>query len=379
MAKKILFVINVDWFFISHRLPLALAALKNGYEVHIACGLTDKKEYLESYGLHVHPLNITRSGMGIKAELKTIGEIFKVLRLVKPDLAHFVTIKPVLYGGLMARITGVPAVVVAISGLGTVFVAQDGRGAWLRKGVETLYRLALGHRNLRAIFQNPDDRAVLVGLGAVRNDQAVLVRGSGVVLVDYPVLPEPEDVPVVSFAARLLKDKGVSEFVQASRILRERGVSARFWLIGSSDPHNPTSVSEHEVAQWGEKGVIEPFGYRDDIGMLFSQSNIVVLPSYYGEGLPKVLIEAAACGRAVVTTNHPGCRDAIEPGKTGVLVAVRDAVALADAIQTLIEDPVRRQKMGAAGRVLAEREFSIEKVVETHLKVYQELLLAEAT
>ncbi len=374
---RLLFVVNAPEFFLSHRLPLAIAARKAGFDVHVATGPGSACGEIAELGFTYHVLPLSRSGRNPLAEFRSLWALFRLMRRTRPALVHLVTIKPVLYGGLMARLAGVPAVVAAISGLGTVFVAQEGRGAWLRRGVEALYRLALGHRNLKAIFQNPDDRAVLIGLGAVRNDQTVLIRGSGVALADYPVCPEPDGIPVVTFAARLLKDKGVEKFVEACRILKERGVVARFLLVGSPDPGNPSSVSEDDVARWGEAGLVESLGYRKDIPVVFSQSSLVVLPSFR-EGLPKVLIEAAACGRAVVATDVPGCRDAIEPGQTGVLVPVRDAVALADAIQSLIEDPVRRQLMGTAGRELAEREFAIEKVVEAHLKVYQELLLAEA-
>ncbi len=272
----------------------------------------------------------------------------------------------------MARLSGVPAMVAAISGLGTVFVDHNQTRSWMRRGVEWLYRLALGHPNAKVIFQNPDDRAALTDMGAVSNDKTALIRGSGVSLASCSIRPEPEGVPVVSFAARLLEDKGVREFVDAARLLMQRGVKARFWLAGSSDPGNLTSVSEDVLSQWSKEGVVEVLGYQSDIPNLFANSNIVVLPSYR-EGLPKVLIEAAACGRSVVTTDVPGCRDAIEPESTGLLVPVRDSSGLADAIQFLIENPERRKRMGVSGRALAEREFAIEKVVDAHLAIYQEL------
>lgn len=294
------------------------------------------------------------------------------MRTIRPDLVHLVTIKPVLYGGLMARLSGVPAMVAAISGLGTVFVDRDQKRSWIRRGVEWLYRLALGHPNAKVIFQNPDDRAALTHMGAVSKDKTALIRGSGVSLATYPMRPEPEGVPVVTFAARLLEDKGVREFVEAARVLMRRGVKARFWLAGSLDPGNLTSISEDVLMQWSKEGVVEVLGHQSDIPNLFASSNIIVLPSYR-EGLPKSLIEAAACGRAVVTTNVPGCRDAIEPDSTGLLVPVRDAAALADAIQSLIDDPHMRKQMGAYGRALAEREFAIEKVVDAHLAIYREL------
>lgn len=262
--------------------------------------------------------------------------------------------------------------VAAISGLGTIFIDRKWDRFWMRLGIEWLYRVALGHSNAKVIFQNPDDRAALIGMSAVRKEKTALIRGSGVSLATYHIRPEPEGVPVVTFAARLLEDKGVREFVEAARMLKERGVIARFWLAGSPDPGNLTSVSEDHLSRWSKEGVVEVLGHQSDIPDLFANSNIVVLPSYR-EGLPKTLIEAAACGRAVVTTDVPGCRDAIEPETTGLLVSARDAENLADAIQTLIEDPDRRKQMGASGRALAEREFAIEKVVDAHLEIYYEL------
>ncbi len=370
----VLFVVNVPEFFLSHRLPLAIAAREAGYEVHVVTGPGEAAQRISELGFAHYVFPLSRSGRNPLSELRSFGALYRLMQQIRPNLVHLVTIKPVLYGGLMARLARVPAVVAAVSGLGFVFVSQEGKGLWLRRGIETLYKFAFGHRNIRVIFQNPDDRAVVVGLGAVREDQTLLVRGSGVALNDYPMLPEPEGVPVVSFAARLLVEKGVLEFVEAAKILKARGATARFWLIGAPDPGNPASVTETDVAAWENEKILEPLGLRSDIAALFAKSHIVVLPSYYGEGLPKVLIEAAACGRAVVTTDHPGCRDAIEPGLSGLLVPVRDAVALANAIQQLLEDSAMRRRMGEAGRALAEHEFTIEKVVEAHLGVYRELL-----
>jgi len=210
-------------------------------------------------------------------------------------------------------------------------------------------------------------------MGAVRANQVRLIRGSGVALIDYPYLPEPEGKPVVTMAARLLWDKGVAEFVEAARILHKNDISVEFRLIGSPDPDNPTSVSDADLAKWRADGHVQLLGFRNDIARQYAKSNLVCLPSYYGEGLPKSLVEAAACGRAVVTTNMPGCRDAIKPGKSGVLVPARDAVALADAIQRLVEDGEQRRAMGRAGRELAECEFTIDKIIAAHLAIYREL------
>ncbi|WP_028874766.1 glycosyltransferase family 4 protein [Tepidiphilus margaritifer] len=369
---RLLFLVNAAEFFVSHRLPLGVAAREAGFEVHVATAAGAAVEKIIAAGLTHHELPFSRSGTHPWQEIRTLWAIFRLLERIKPDLVHLVTIKPVVYGGLMARLCRVPSMVAAISGLGTLFVAPTRFGG-LRWIVEKLYRLALGHANSRVIFQNPDDQTTLLEMKAVKAEQTTLIRGSGVALEDYPYLPEPEGIPVVSFAARLLRDKGVYEFIEAARQLRMRGVKARFWLIGAPDPGNPTSVSAAEIERWRAEGVVEVLGYRNDIAALFARSHVVVLPSYR-EGMPKVLIEAAACGRAVVTTDRPGCRDAIEPGESGLLVPARDTNALADAIERLIRDPELRRRMGEHGRRLAEREFAIEKIVAAHLAIYRELL-----
>jgi glycosyltransferase involved in cell wall biosynthesis len=369
---KLLFVVNTPEFFLSHRLPIALAARSAGYSVQIVTGPGSACEQIKALGFAHHCLPISRSGTQPWLELYSLWSLWRLLHCLKPDLLHLVTIKPVLYGGLMARLTGVPAVVAAISGLGSVFITRSGSVQWLRYGVEWLYRLALAHPRVIAIFQNPDDQATLIGLGIVREDQTVLIRGSGVSLADHPFKPEPQGEPVVTFASRLLKEKGVFEFVAAARILKGRGVPSHFWLVGQPDDGNPSSISYHDVERWQQDGLIKYLRHRNDIADVFSRTNLVVLPSYR-EGFPKVLIEAAACGRAIVTTDVPGCRDAIEPSVTGLLVPVRDATALANAIEQLLNDANLRQSMGATGRELAEQEYGIDKVVEAHLKIYKEL------
>lgn len=373
VKKKLLFIVNVDWFFLSHRLPIAIEALARGYEVHIATGITDKLDELRRHGLVVHPLTIRRSSIDLTGETRTFFEILYLLKKIRPHILHLVTIKPVILGGIAARLVGVPSVVVAISGLGFVSLAKGWKASGLRFFVSKLYRLALGKRNLKVIFQNSNDCETLSRVARLSHEKMVMIRGSGVDLSTHAVMPLPAGLPVVVMAARLLRDKGVYEFVFAAKLLRQRGVEAKFWLVGDPDPDNPSSVNGVELSTWRSEEVVELLGYRDDIAQVFIQSHIVVLPSYYGEGLPKVLIEAAASGRAVVTTDHPGCRDAIEPSVTGLLVPPRDAVALAAAIQQLLCDPELCARMGQAGRQLAEREFAVEKIVKSHFMVYETL------
>ena len=362
----------MDWFFLSHRLPIAVKALNQGYEVHVATRITDKRDVLRSYGFIVHPVTMERSGTRIIGEVQTFFDILRVFNEVQPSIVHLVTIKPVLLGGIAARLTGIPAVVAAISGLGFVFLAKGRKATIIRYIVAGLYRLALGKRNLRVICQNPDDQETISQIAGLPPEKTTLIPGSGIDLSVYTLKPIPPGDAVVIMAARLLKDKGVYEFVDAARLLKQRGVNARFWLAGEPDTGNPTSIKEAEITAWRDEKILEPLGYREDIANLFTQSSIVVLPSYR-EGLPKVLIEAAACARAIVTTDVPGCRDSIEPGKSGLLVPVKNPTALADAIQLLIDDPQLCRSMGQAGRALAERKFAIEKIVHEHLKIYEAL------
>lgn len=372
MRRKLMFVVNVDWFFISHRLPIALGALERGYEVHVVCGETGRLEELKKLGLIVHPLTIVRGKAGIASSLKTILDIFSLFKRIQPDIVHLVTIKPVLFGGLAARLAGIKSVVAAVSGLGFVFVDSGFKARLRRMVVGGLYRLALGKKNLKVIFQNPDDRDCLCALAGIKRDKTEMIRGSGVDLSKYPEAVIPSGVPVVVLVARLLKDKGVMEFVGAVSQLNCQGYQARFCLVGDIDPDNPASLTADDLHSIKATGDIELWGHRSDIPAVLSGATIVVLPSYR-EGLPKVLLEAAAAGRAVVTTDVPGCRDAVEEGGTALLVNSKSSTDLANAIASLLDDPVRCAAMGSAGRKLAEREFDVFKVVERHLEIYAEL------
>jgi glycosyltransferase involved in cell wall biosynthesis len=380
MNRRLLFVVNVDWFFLSHRLPIAIEAMRKGYEVHIATRITDKLNEIESYGLIVHPLNMERNSAGPVEVVRTVTQCIRVIKKVRPDLVHLVTIKPVLLGGIATRLVGVPAVVSAVTGLGHVFMSRGILASLRRWTVTILYRWVLTQSNQRIIFQNPDDKARLEALVQLPKEKLELIRGSGVNLAVFKAEPLPEGTPVVLLASRLLADKGVREFVEAARQIRQSCLDpknrVRFVLVGEPDSANPTSVTARELARWAKDGDVELWGRRSDMPQVMGAAHIVVLPSYYGEGLPKVLIEAAACGRVVVTTDHPGCRDAIEAGVSGVLIPTRNANALADAIRSLLADMNRCAEMGRAGRLLAEREFDVRKVVEAHLRIYGELLAA---
>jgi len=366
----LLFVVNVDWFFLSHRLPIAIAAQKHGYEVHIAVGITDQDDRLKAHGLIVHPLRLERGETNPLLALRTFSDILNICRSVDPDIIHFVTIKPIILGGIPCHFLKRKCLVFSVSGLGYIFSSNGIKAAARKKIASLLYRLALAHKHVKVIFQNNHDLQAICNLGKLQLSQIIVIPGSGVDLSKYAPLAMPAGPPVILFAARLLSSKGIYDFIEASSLVP----GARFVVAGQFDSENRECLKPEELERSVQSGFIEYWGFSDSVADLINQSSIVVLPSYYGEGLPKVLIEAAACGRPVITTDHPGCRDAIEPGITGLLVPVRDPKALASAIQELINDPERCISMGRAGRALAERKFDVKQVVQTHLDIYSELI-----
>ena len=371
--KKILFIVNVDWFFISHRLPIALRAINEGYEVHIATKTTNKLNELKDNGIIVHPLNFHRSKKSPLLILIEFWKTYSIIKLVNPDILHLVTIKPVLLGGIASRLAGVSSVVFAISGLGHVFSKKGITGFLQRKISSLMYFFALGHKNPHIIFQNSSDKSKLFRSAKVDIQKSSIINGSGIDLTKFKRKPFPKGNPVVLFASRLIADKGVREFVDAAKVLKENGVNARFQIAGEPDKLNPSSITDEELDSWRKGNHIELFGFCKDMSSLISSSTIIVFPSYYGEGLPKILIEAAACGRPVITTDHPGCRDAIKNNISGLLVQARSVEQLSEAIVKLIKNPSLCERMGAEGRVLAEQRFDINSVITKHLNIYKTL------
>jgi glycosyltransferase involved in cell wall biosynthesis len=374
--SRLLFVANDVGYFLAHRLPVALAAQSAGFEVHVAAPKGDKEASLHEYGFAYHPWPVTRNSKNPFIEITLIWKLVRIFRHLKPDILHLITTKPVLYGGIAARLTGRAGVVATIAGLGFIFSSNNFKVSFLRFLVSWLYRVALKHPRLCVIFENGNDAKIISRLAALAPEKICLTH-VGVDLTDYVFSPSPSviDDPVVMLAARLLKPKGVPEFVAAARQLRNQGVKARFVLVGVPDAENPETVDGEFIATCVKEGIVEHWGHRDDMPEVLRQSSLVVLPTYYREGMPKILLEAAAVGRAVITTDAPGCREAIILGVTGLLVPPRDAGALADAMEQLLNDPERLQAMGKAGRELAEREFDVRGVVDKHLEIYQKLLV----
>lgn len=369
---SLLFVVNVDWFFLSHRLPLALAARDAGMKVTVAAADTGQSRRIIAEGLDFVPLPFTRSGTGFIRELRSLVELWRLYRRLRPDLIHHVTIKPVLYGSIAAQLAGGIASVNAVSGLGYTFTDMK-RSRGLRSLTTLLYRFAFRHARSRVIFQNPDDIQVFADMSILRDEQIVLIRGSGVDTDAFQPTAEPDGIPVVVLASRMLWDKGVREFVNAAQLLRNLGTRARFVLIGGSDEGNPTAVPVQQLEEWQTEGIIEWWGHTNDIKQVFALSHVVVLPSYR-EGLPKVLLEAAASGRPIVATDVPGCREVVKHDVNGLLVQARNVEDLAGAMKKLINDKSLRQEFGQRGREIAVQEFSLDIVVRKTLDVYAEFV-----
>jgi glycosyltransferase involved in cell wall biosynthesis len=367
---KILFFVTEDWFVCSHWLPLIGAAKNSGLEVVVVTRTNKHAEMILQHGARVIPFDISRRGSNLFREFATILRLAGIYRKEKPDIVHHVAMKPMLYGSLVAHLVRVPHTINWVAGMGWLFVSGTRRA----KIMQIVVRKALGIllRGTSVIVENPDDQAIISTLG-VADRHIHLVRGAGVDTVLYAPSPEPEGVLQVVLPARMLWDKGVGEFVSAARQLRQRGVQARFVLVGEPDTENPASVPMEQLLAWQKEGVVEWWGRREDMPRVLANSHIVCLPSYR-EGLPKSLLEAASCGRAIVTTDVPGCREIVRDGDNGLLVEARNVPALADALARLLDNPALRQKMGERGRARVLDEFSQERIVAQVLMLYREVL-----
>ncbi|HJS91161.1 MAG TPA: glycosyltransferase family 4 protein [Steroidobacteraceae bacterium] len=373
---KLLFNVNVAWFFISHRLEIACAARDSGFEVHIASDLESPEEaaILQREGLAFHRVRLIRGGMTPLRDLMYLRQLERVMKVVRPVLVHNVTVKPVIYGTVAARKVGVSGIVNAVAGLGYAFSPGESRKV-LSTILRAAYKVALDHPEVRVIFQNEDDLETLAGAKVIDRRQAVLIRGSGVDLEKFAFVPEPPGLPIVVMPARMLRDKGVLEFAGAAQILRKQGVAARFLLAGKIDRANRAGLRPVEISVLERETGVEWLGHVSDMATLLRSSHIVCLPSYYGEGLPKSLLEACAAGKPIVTTDVPGCRDAVRHGENGLLVEPRSAEAVAGALAKLLMNYDLRMSMGVAGRRRAEDEFGLPKVVQRTLDLYRSMMV----
>jgi glycosyltransferase involved in cell wall biosynthesis len=372
-SPRLLFVDNQVTDFLLHRLALARTLRNAGFAVHVAVPREPGLEEIAREGFPPHVIHLRRKSARPADELRCFLSLYRLYRRLRPILVQHIRLKPVLYGGMAARLAGVPAVVNMLTGLGHLFATRNAKTRLLGAAVTRGLRVALSHRNSRVIFQNPEDRDLLLSGGLLDARRAVLIKGSGVDLSQFTPQPEPRGDPVVLMASRLLWEKGAGEFVAAARSLRARGIRARFLLVGEPDPGHPSAIPLSVLEGWHATGDIEWLGWRRDMPALMAQCHIVCMPSAYGEGVPRILIEAAAAGRPLVATDSPGCREIARHGRNALLVPVRDSVGLAGALDELIRKPALRAALGAAGRAIAEREFSQEQVITETLEVYRSL------
>ena len=375
--RRLLFLVNDARFFVTHILPLAQATVRAGYDTHVALpfqgaalDMADALSAIRGSGAQLHDLPMRRGGMAWLGELAALLAIARLLVHLRPDILHCITIKPVLYGGLVARLLRTPRVIFFITGLGHVFIAQGLRAAVIRRLVMLAYRIVLRYGRAVTVFENEDDRGLFVDANLVKRGHTVLIRGCGVdSALFYPAVIAPPEPLVVLLPARLQYEKGVREFAAAAQILRDRGLGLRMALAGYADHDRPGGVSEAALRAWCESGVVEWWGHSMRMPDTLRQAHIICLPSYR-EGFPKTLIEAAAAGLPIVTSDVPGCRDAVRAGETALLVPPRDAQALAEAIARLCRDPDLRASMGVRARDLAVKEHSVTRFVDANLALY---------
>jgi len=372
MAPRILYLVTEDWYFLSHRLPMARAAKAAGYEVHVATRLKDGKAAIEREGFVAHALNWTRGSLSAWGSFSAVIEIRRLLRGVKPDILHNVSLKPVLLGTTASLGLSAVAVVNSLTGLGTLFIGEARVSTLARKGVRFALSRLLKRRRSRTVVQNPDDRAFVLDLGAPP-DTVVLIPGSGVDTHALTPLPEQPPPITAAYVGRMLADKGVVTLIEAFSLLGKRGVPLQLLLAGDCDKENPGSLAPEQLREFASLYGIQWLGHVADIREVWARAHFAVLASRR-EGLPKSLLEAASCGRAMVATDVPGCREIAIAGETALTVKVGDVGALADSMTALARDGDMRQRFGANARALVERKFSAEAIGRETVALYDQVI-----
>jgi glycosyltransferase involved in cell wall biosynthesis len=368
---RLLYVVTEDWYFLSHRLPMARAARAAGFEVHVATRVQDGTAAIEAEGFVLHPVPFARGRLSPISALRLIRALRRVIRDVDPDLCHFVSLQASIQGSI-AALGARAAAVSALGGLGYTFSSPRPKARLLRPFVSFLLRVMTNQPRRLALVQNPDDRDCLISIG-VATGQIKLIPGSGVDVETLQPLPEPPGPIKVAFVGRLLEDKGIRTLIEAHRLLRHRGSDIELLIAGTPDPANPASIGEQEAAAWNREPGVSWLGHVDDIAKLWARAHFAVLPSY-SEGLPKSLLEAAACGRAMIAADVSGCREIVRDGESGLLVPPRDPAALADAVARLAASPALCCAYGAAARQLAIEKFSADAIGKQTVALYKSLV-----
>jgi glycosyltransferase involved in cell wall biosynthesis len=372
--RKLIFLVTEDWYFWSHRLPMARAAQQAGFDVAVATRVAAHGPRIEAAGFRVIPLRWRREEIGLWASLGSIAEIYRLYRRERPFMVHHVAHKAAILGGIAALLARVPRVVSFIAGVGYMGTSRSRHARLVGGAARLLWPVLLLRSHCRVIVQNDDDRAVIEALRPSAAERIVVIRGSGVDLDHFKPLPEPPSPPVtVAYIGRMIAIKGVATLVEAQRLLRAEGVEMQLLLAGTPDPANPSSFDEAMLRGWGSEPGIVWCGHREDVREIWATAHIAALASEGGEGVPKTLLEAAAVGRAIVATDVPGNRDIARNGVSAILVPPGDAAALAAALKALASDPLRRRLYAEAGRALVARGFSEEAVSAATVALYRAL------
>lgn len=369
---KLLMIVNEDRFFLSHRKDIAVAAQKAGWDVTIVCKDTGQRKDVESLGIKMLDLPINPTGTNILQELKTCKFLYTLYNKNRDAVVHHVGLKNILWGGLAAKLARVHGVVNAVSGLGVIFSGE--KMGMMAKGILAILRFSHHRKGLKVIFQNQEDKDLFFKHGIVNERQCEFIKGSGVDLNVFKYVPEQEsDTLKVVFAARMVKEKGIIELIDAAEKLRkDYEKKLEFWLCGRLAV-NADAISQEELESRCDGKYIQWLGFQKDMESVLERCHIIAFPSYYREGVPKSLIDACAVGRPIVTTSSIGCKDVVDDGVNGFLIPIKNSDALAEKLQILADDKALRMKMGKAAREKAEREFSLERVVQKHLEIYQSL------
>jgi glycosyltransferase involved in cell wall biosynthesis len=368
---RILLFANTDWYLYNFRLSLAKDLRDQGHEVILLSPPGNFQKLLEENGFQLISFSFSRQGINPLYEIWTLWQLIRIYHRIQPDIVHHFTIKPVIYGSLAAHFLYIRGIINSITGLGHLFIDPGLITRLLRIVAKWLYRISL--RDTQVIFENPEDRDIFIKNRLLKAEHSHLIMGTGVDVEKFRPANKNNAFPVVLFSSRMLATKGVLEYMEAVRILKQNGFKARFALAGTTDPGNPASVTDGQIESWNQSGLVEWWGWREDMPNTLAQTDIFCLPSYR-EGVPNALIEACACGLPIVTTDVPGCRDVVTHGVNGLLVPAKNAFALADALEKLITSPELRRTMGTAGRETAINKFSITKVNAETLGVYKMLL-----
>lgn len=364
---------DIAWFW-SHRLPLAKAIQKEGYDLHLATAGASDERKLHDMNVAGHDLPEHDSSLNPFKQIAILWSIYKTIKHVQPDVIHAITIRYAFYTGIVTKLIGYKPVIYTIAGLGSLFEGKSLKAKILQFFVLPLFRFAFRRDKVFIIFQNPDDQDAMVKTRTVFEDQTTIIRGSGVDLTEFSFTPEEvQDVPVILFCSRLIKEKGLYELVEAARILRAKGLQFELQVAGNFYPKNPGSIPPEQIEEWVEAGDINWLGQVDNMPEIYKRTAVICLPSYYREGVPKVLLEAMATGRPLITTDLPGCRETVQDGVNGYLIPGREVQPLADALEKLITDPEKRAKFGAESRKLVEKDFHVESVVQRTLNIYTKL------